>query len=86
MGGGRSQPTLCDVAPNLNAPHPATRPQPMLPIEPEETVSDLILICEFPKIRRTILVVPIIRIIVFRGLHRGPRILGNSHLVKGRLV
>ena len=33
---------------------------------------------EFPKIRGTILGVPIIRTIVFWGLYWGPHILGNS--------
>ena len=39
------------------------------------------LIWGFPKIRGTILGVPIIRIIVFGGLYWGPPILGNSHIV-----
>ena len=34
----------------------------------------------FPKIRGTILGVPIIRIIVFWGLYWGPLILGNYHI------
>ena len=34
----------------------------------------------FPKIRGTILGVPIIRTIVFRGLYWGPLILGNYHI------
>ena len=34
----------------------------------------------FPKIRGTILGVPIIRIIVFWGLYWGPLVLGNYHL------
>ena len=37
----------------------------------------------FPKIWGTILGVPIIRTIVFLGLHWGPLILGNYHLVWG---
>ena len=35
----------------------------------------------FPKIRGTLLGVPIIRTIVFWGLHWGPHILGNYHLL-----
>ena len=35
----------------------------------------------FPKSRGTILGVPIIRTIVFRGLYWGPLILGNYHLL-----
>ena len=35
----------------------------------------------FPKIRGTLLGVPIIRIIVFWGLHWGPPILGNYHVL-----
>ena len=35
----------------------------------------------FPKIRGTLLEVPIIRTIVFWGLHWGPPILGNYHMV-----
>ena len=35
---------------------------------------------EFPKIRGTILGVPIISIIVFWGLYWGPPILGNYHV------
>ena len=38
-------------------------------------------IWEFPKIRGTILGVPIIRTIVFWGLYWGPLILGNYHIV-----
>ena len=34
----------------------------------------------FPKIRGTILGVPIVRTIVFWGLHWGPLILGNYHI------
>ena len=34
----------------------------------------------FPKIGSTLLGVPIIRIIVFWALHRGPLILGNYHM------
>ena len=34
----------------------------------------------FPKIRGTILGVPIIRIIVYWGLYRGPLIMGNYHI------
>ena len=34
----------------------------------------------FPKIRGTILGVPIIRILVYWGLHLGPLILGNYHI------
>ena len=37
----------------------------------------------FPKIRGTILGVPIIRTIVFWGLHWGPPILGNYHMISG---
>ena len=36
----------------------------------------------FPKIRGTLLGVPIIRTIVFWGLYWGPLILGNYHLSK----
>ena len=43
-----------------------------------------ILIWGFPKIRGTILGVPIIRIIVFWGLYWGSPILGNYHLEVGR--
>ena len=35
---------------------------------------------EFPKIRGTILGVPILRIILFWGLYWGPPILGNYHI------
>ena len=38
------------------------------------------LIWGFPKIRGTFLGVPIIRTIVFWGLHWGPLILGNYHI------
>ena len=38
-------------------------------------------IWEFPKIRGTLLGVPILRIIVFWGLYWGPLILGNYHLL-----
>ena len=34
----------------------------------------------FPKIMGTIIRVPIIRIIIFWGLHWGPPILGNYHM------
>ena len=34
----------------------------------------------FPKIRSTLLGVPIIRTIVYWGLHWGPLILGNYHM------
>ena len=34
----------------------------------------------FPKIRPTILGVPIIRTVVFWGLYWGPPILGNCHI------
>ena len=34
----------------------------------------------FPEIRGTLLGVPIIRIIIYWGLHWGPLILGNYHL------
>ena len=34
----------------------------------------------FPKIRGTILGVPIIRIIIYWGLYWGPPILGNYHI------
>ena len=37
---------------------------------------------EFPKIRGTLLGVPIIRIIVFWGLYLGPLILGNYQIKK----
>ena len=37
-------------------------------------------IWEFPKIRGTLLGVPIIRTIVFLGLYWGPLILGNYHI------
>ena len=37
-------------------------------------------IWEFPKIRGTILGVPIIRIIVYWGLFWGPLIYGNYHI------
>ena len=37
----------------------------------------------FPKIRGTILAVPIIRIIVFGGSILGPPILGNCHMGLG---
>ena len=40
-------------------------------------------IWEFPKIRGTLLGVPIIRTIVFGGLYWGPLILGNYHLGLG---
>ena len=40
-------------------------------------------IWEFPKIRGTLLGVPILRIIVYRGLYWGPLILGNYHLNLG---
>ena len=39
----------------------------------------------FPKIRGTFLGVPVLRILVFWGLYRGPLILGNYHMVQGRL-
>ena len=35
----------------------------------------------FPKIRGTLLGVPVIRIIIFGGLYWGPLILGNYHIV-----
>ena len=35
---------------------------------------------EFPKIRATFLGVPIVRIILFWGLHWGPSFLGNYHM------
>ena len=35
----------------------------------------------FPKIRGTLLGVPIVRIIVFRGLYWGSLILGNYHFI-----
>ena len=35
----------------------------------------------FPKIRGTLLVVPIMRIIVFWGLEQGPPIYGNYHIL-----
>ena len=38
------------------------------------------MIWEFPKIRGTIVGVPIIRTIVFGGLYWGPLILGNYHI------
>ena len=38
-------------------------------------------IWEFPKIRGTILGVPILRIIVYWGLYWGPPILGNYHII-----
>ena len=41
-------------------------------------------IWEFPKIRGTILGVPIIRTIVFWGLYWGPLILGNYHMFDSR--
>ena len=37
---------------------------------------------ECPKIRGTILGVPILRIILFGGLYWGPLILGNYHIYK----
>ena len=37
----------------------------------------------FPKIRGTLLGVPIIRIIVFWGLYWGPPILGNYQIMEG---
>ena len=38
----------------------------------------------FPKIKGTILGIPIIRTIVFRGLYWGPPILGNYHIISLR--
>ena len=38
----------------------------------------------FTKIRATFLGVPIIRTIVFWGLHWGPLILGNYHIGNGK--
>ena len=43
-------------------------------------------IWEFPKIRGTIWGVPILRIIVFWGLHWGPLILGNYHIRDYRVL
>ena len=40
----------------------------------------IVIICGFPKIRCTILGVPIIRIIVFVGPYWGPPIYGNYHI------
>ena len=40
------------------------------------------MIWEFPKIRGTILGVPIIRTVVFWGLYWGPFILGKYHIDK----
>ena len=44
------------------------------------TLHAFLAIWGFPKIRGTILGVPIIRIIVFWGLYWGPPILGNYHM------
>ena len=38
----------------------------------------------FPKIRGTLLEIPIIRTVVFWGLYWGPRILGNYHIGTAR--
>ena len=43
-------------------------------------------IWEFPKIRGTILGIPIIRTIVFWGLYWGPLILGNYHIHKKECI
>ena len=46
-------------------------------------VLEVLVIWEFPKIRGTILGVPIIRTIVFWGLYWGPLILGIYHILVG---
>ena len=38
----------------------------------------------FPKIRSTLLGVPIVRTIIYWGLYWGPLILGNYHVVFGK--
>ena len=36
---------------------------------------------DFPKVRGAFLRVPIVRTIIFRGLHWGPHVRGNHHVV-----
>ena len=60
----------------------------MSPLRPQEfntfpIAAREVLIWGFPKIRGTILRVPIIGIIVYWGLYWGPLILGNYHIVLG---
>ena len=42
-----------------------------------------VMIWGFPKIRGTLLGVPIIRTVIFLGLYWGPLVLGNYHLSNG---
>ena len=61
--------TLTSDSPDFNGDGSANVPQGMKNVR------------HFPKIRGTLLGVPIIRTIVFWGLYWGPLILGNYHIV-----
>ena len=55
-------------------------------VRQDVTITDNVCMCiwGFPEIRCTILGVPIVRTIVFWGLHWGPIILGNYHILFGK--